>query len=209
MKIDPILPPALDHDAKNPPGERQLLERTIVANLVHYLEHHGFHPYRVFDGEEYVKTLVVKDVLEAVFSVDESRLHVRKGVGRGHTIVIILGNGVDCISDHSVAPYDEDQFEAVMNEFDPEQYPVVQPPTKEVSMSIQAMIAVQSSTIKAVGHDVVNSSMIVEFMNGSRYSYENVDRNKFDSIVNAESVGKAFDREIKKQADLHPFKKVD
>lgn len=117
-----ITPPTLDGDTKYPPHAEQLLERRIVANLIHQLEQVGFQAYRVFDGEEYEKVSNMKEAMEVIFSVDESRLHVRQPGLKGHTIVIILGNGVDCISDHSIANEDGSEFNAVMDSFDAEKY---------------------------------------------------------------------------------------
>lgn len=74
--------------------------------------------------------------------------------------------------------------------------------------TIKAMIPVSSSTISAMGHDEVSKTMKVEFKNGSVYQYQNVEGELFSSIVGAESVGKAFDAKIKKQAANHPFTKV-
>lgn len=74
--------------------------------------------------------------------------------------------------------------------------------------SIQVMTPVESSTIAAMAHDVATSTMTVDFKNGSRYQYENVTREKYEALLAAPSVGSAFDKEIKKQADQHPFVKV-
>ena len=72
----------------------------------------------------------------------------------------------------------------------------------------RTLTPVQSSTIAAMGHDADHSVMTVQFKNGSTYEYQNVEAPLFDRIMGAESVGKAFDAEIKKQSGKHPFTKV-
>jgi hypothetical protein len=67
---------------------------------------------------------------------------------------------------------------------------------------------VTSSNIKAMGHDVPSATMRVQFSNGGLYDYRNVDAAKYNSIISAESVGKAFISQVKSQAKLHPFEKV-
>jgi hypothetical protein len=49
---------------------------------------------------------------------------------------------------------------------------------------------VSSSTIAAIGHD--NDKMQVEFKSGNIYEYSGISKNLYDSIINAESVGKRF-----------------
>lgn len=74
---------------------------------------------------------------------------------------------------------------------------------------VQAFTPVESSTIAGMAHNVATSIMTVQFKNGGVYEYENVPREKYEAILGAESVGKAFDRDIKKQAASHPYKKVN
>ena len=52
---------------------------------------------------------------------------------------------------------------------------------------------VTSSTIKAIGYDEGgNGTMDVKFIKGSTYRYSGISKELYDSIINAESVGKRF-----------------
>lgn len=73
---------------------------------------------------------------------------------------------------------------------------------------MQAMIPVVSSQISAMGHDPIHSSMKVAFSRGGVYSYQNVSKAVFDSVITADSVGKAFASTIKANPTLYPFSKV-
>jgi hypothetical protein len=93
---------------------RCYLERAIVANLIAHLQAAGFEPYKASDGEERHKVSTIKEAMEVIFSVDQAWLYVRKaGVEKGHTVMLVLGNGEDCIADHSVG----DGFDEAMDEF--------------------------------------------------------------------------------------------
>lgn len=72
----------------------------------------------------------------------------------------------------------------------------------------RTLVQVESSTIAAMGHDETHNVMTVQFKNGSLYEYQNVDKSTYGVILNAPSVGKAFDAEIKKQPGKYPFQKV-
>ena len=62
-------------------------------------------------------------------------------------------------------------------------------------MSEIPMQSVQSSNIRAIGHD--GSMLRVEFSNGSTYDYEGVPSRVFDDLVSADSVGRYFAQNIK------------
>ena len=66
---------------------------------------------------------------------------------------------------------------------------------------------VSSSMIKAIGHDPEELEMLVEFPNGSLYSYANVTVEQFDAFKSAESIGKHFIANFKK-SDKHPWIKI-
>lgn len=51
-------------------------------------------------------------------------------------------------------------------------------------------VPVTSSTISAIGHE--GDKMQVQFKNGTIYEYSGISKNLYDTIVNAESVGKRF-----------------
>jgi hypothetical protein len=56
---------------------------------------------------------------------------------------------------------------------------------------------VNSSHLKAVGHDSESNKMEIEFKNGQVYSYDNVPKSAFHQIINHPSSGAAFHRIIK------------
>lgn len=57
---------------------------------------------------------------------------------------------------------------------------------------------VESSNIKALTRIPELDLMVVDFVNGTKYLYRNVELSTFNSLVDAESVGKAFNQIIKK-----------
>ncbi len=82
------------------------------------------------------------------------------------------------------------------------------------------MQPVESSQIKAIGHDPAASRLYVEFppgkknptARGSVYSYENVPAEKHAALVGDgvkdHSIGRHFGQHIKSNPD-HPYKKLD
>lgn len=70
------------------------------------------------------------------------------------------------------------------------------------------MIPVTSSQIAAVGYDASKAILRVKFNNGGVYDYSNVLKEKFDALLAAESIGKEFSADIKKNPTLYPFVKV-
>lgn len=118
-------PPALDIDAymaerfgqKNSP--RNLLERRVVWNLLKHLEAAGWHVRSVHDGEELTIVSTPKAAMELVFNLDDCRLHFSKVPYRAaHTVVLVLGNGVDCIADMSIG--EQDGWTVAIDAFDAE-----------------------------------------------------------------------------------------
>lgn len=59
---------------------------------------------------------------------------------------------------------------------------------------------VQSSLIHTVAHNKEND-LFVKFKTGREYVYHEVPRDEFESLINAESVGKYFLEEIKDDYD--------
>jgi hypothetical protein len=121
-------PPALDHDAMMlqrfnhqviPAGR---LERRIVANLIARIEANGFEVRSVFDGERYERATDTKAAMELIFNLDHAKLIVRKPKCPEHWIYLVLGNGIDIISDWSYTTNDPDGFNTVMDEFDVEEF---------------------------------------------------------------------------------------
>lgn len=111
------------------------LERRIVAALIAHLESRGFVPMRTWDGEEWERTTDTKSAMEVIFNLDEVSLRFipaakRELVERSfeeigeveHGILLVLGNGVDIVSDWNYFADDGDGFNAAMEAFDPEQF---------------------------------------------------------------------------------------
>lgn len=59
--------------------------------------------------------------------------------------------------------------------------------------------------INAVGYDTEQQVLNVEFKNSTIYSYSGVDEITYNTMMNAESVGRYFIRNVK---DVYPFKRV-
>lgn len=78
------------------------------------------------------------------------------------------------------------------------------------------MQPVESSQIKAVGHDATANRLYVEFPKKSGrsvYSYENVTAAQHAALVGqgveGHSIGRHFGQHIKPNTDQHPFKRLD
>ena len=56
---------------------------------------------------------------------------------------------------------------------------------------------VESSNIKAVGYRVETKQLLVQFKADTLYSYDGVEADTFEALLNAESVGKYFNANIK------------
>ena len=97
--------------------ERAEVERKIVAHLFTTMAAYGWNVDYIFDGEYNVRYADWTEaaVLDTVFSVDESLIRFAKSAMR-RGACIILGNGCDCIADHSLSNPNnpDDDFEAVM-----------------------------------------------------------------------------------------------
>lgn len=78
------------------------VEARIVRRLCRELQKAGYLPESVWDGGEYVKVRTVAQVISAVFAVDNATIHFDRGAGangRAHGVLIVLGNGLDCLAD--------------------------------------------------------------------------------------------------------------
>ena len=69
-------------------------------------------------------------------------------------------------------------------------------------MSDISMVPVTSSNIRSMGWSagdppIVPPVMRVEFLNGSVYDYADVSEEVFNAVLNAESVGKAYNSIVK------------
>lgn len=76
------------------------------------------------------------------------------------------------------------------------------------------MQPVESSQIKAAGHDPAENRLFVEFhvkdpAKRSVYSYENVTPEHHAAFMAAESKGRHFGAGIKSHPDAHPFRRLN
>jgi hypothetical protein len=117
-------PPRLNIDnllyGDQPVPARNALERKVVWNLLTYLQTAGFHVQAVNDGENIDKVATPQEAMELVFNLDDCVVYMHKPGYGSHGVQIVLGNGVDVISDHSYFEDDRDGFRQVMDDFDAE-----------------------------------------------------------------------------------------
>jgi len=119
--------PALDIDARLYPSgrvpARGKLERRIVWALLAHMRVKGFAIVGVHDYEEKTRVDDEKAAMEVVFSVDGCNLHFadlsgdRRTIDRERCAVLVLGNGVDLLSDWFAQP--GDRFDVALSTFDP------------------------------------------------------------------------------------------
>lgn len=112
-KIRAELTPGKGDPMTTPMSKCELIERAVVRHLVERMAEHGWKPKETFDGEEYVTTKTVEQVLETVFSVEDSTVSFVNGAGKILGVKLICGNEEDIISDYHVGT---PEFEAAMNE---------------------------------------------------------------------------------------------
>lgn len=68
--------------------------------------------------------------------------------------------------------------------------------------------AVESSQIEAIGHDEQTKTLAIRFKGGAVYRYSNVEKELFEAVKTAASVGGYFSRYIKPFADKFPYVKI-
>lgn len=99
-------------------AHRCAVERMVVASLVTHMAKAGWTVAYVNDGEERHKTQCLRDVLEAVFGVDESRICFEYPGAQRCVVVIVLGNdGWDAIADASAPMHDPGGFTKALDSF--------------------------------------------------------------------------------------------
>lgn len=86
------------------------IEVKVVTKLFEMLEEEGWGPVSVEDGGENVPAATWSEALETIDSVEWSELRVTRGEVKAY-IVLILGNGLDVVSDYAYVPPD---FDALM-----------------------------------------------------------------------------------------------
>jgi hypothetical protein len=111
-------------NAKRPMPAHCKVERRIVWNLLKHLNANGWLPHVVFDGEDQVPATTPEAAMDAIFSVDDSTLILINANDSKlrHGVQLIGGNGVDIISDYNYSADGSDNFEAVMEAFNAEDY---------------------------------------------------------------------------------------
>lgn len=57
--------------------------------------------------------------------------------------------------------------------------------------------AVSSSNIKSIGHDAIKKILEVEFHDGGVYQYQGVEAKSHQDLINADSIGSHFHKNIK------------
>ena len=62
--------------------------------------------------------------------------------------------------------------------------------------------SVNSSMVEELGYAADKKELTVKFKNGSVYAYSGVEASVFEVIANAESVGKAFNSEIRGKYEM-------
>lgn len=79
--------------------ERKLVEAAIVeAAKV------GFHAYQVNDGGDNVAAQTVTEVVAVVGAMDQASIFFKHEDGRRAWLVVVPGNGNDCLANRSVTP---------------------------------------------------------------------------------------------------------
>ena len=66
------------------------------------------------------------------------------------------------------------------------------------------MQPVSSSNIVAVGYDVENQAVYVQFMDGSTYAYKGVPEHEYENLRTASSVGSYLNRNYK---NVYPYER--
>jgi hypothetical protein len=86
--------------------QRISIEHKVVRKLIRIAHRAGWRISGVMDGEELVNVHSEKEIMDVVFSVDESSIRFRKGIGdhtsRGSVYIVLGNDGWDCIADCSM-----------------------------------------------------------------------------------------------------------
>lgn len=76
----------------------------------------------------------------------------------------------------------------------------------DINMSTKIDIQVTSSTIKTIVYDEGTQDLFVEFNNGAKYTYYDIESEKVEELKNSESKGSYLNKEIKKN---YQYKRTD
>lgn len=95
-------------------------ERAVIRKAVRLLKSKGWQPVRVWDGECNVRTTNEIEVIDAVFSVDESTVRFSHPNHAGtHCFCVVLGNSPsECISDASMGEGWDEAMQLVWDHLD-------------------------------------------------------------------------------------------
>lgn len=69
------------------------------------------------------------------------------------------------------------------------------------------MISVNSDDIKSIGYDETSQNLVIFFHTGGRYRYSNIPKSMYDELMNAQSHGKYFHKNIRYKT-LYPCEKI-
>lgn len=119
--IPRVTAPELPIDAARTLRKDQILERTIVANLIAHLANQGWTVLGVHDGELIERMTDTVEAMNLIFDLDMSQVHFGKGETY-HVVLLVMGNGIDIISDYTLAKDDADGFDAAMRSFNAEAF---------------------------------------------------------------------------------------
>lgn len=67
-------------------------------------------------------------------------------------------------------------------------------------------VPLDSSALKAISYERGRKSLVVEFTNGGIYEYGSVEPAQFKALLNADSAGRFFIKEIR---NSYPYRKVN
>lgn len=74
-----------------------------------------------------------------------------------------------------------------------------------MSVSLPDMTPVDSSNLFRIGYDGVMQELYVEFQDNRTYVYSAVPESTFQELMNADSKGSYFNREIRPNYECRPF----
>lgn len=93
--------------------QRIAIERKCIRYMLRALKHAGWRPTKVHT-DEWETVTNEHETMDCIFSVDESVLLVRNAE-LTHRVMIVLGNGIDCVPDYTVKDNDIDGFDRLMD----------------------------------------------------------------------------------------------
>lgn len=64
---------------------------------------------------------------------------------------------------------------------------------------------VNSSNITAIGHDPETDTLHLQFSSGKTYAYSHIERDQYEALMGAESIGSHFAKHIRSK---HPAKEI-